>query len=203
MLCLKRACLSVAQLQLWKGFRAQNTSFSGWENRDCQIVLCLEVLKWLPVPKCNMDGHLEHPTTAAGVPPAIQYNQLLPGCIWGKAMVSLITISRGLSSIIQFCNHFVAYRQYCQMFYSCVLYPFLYHPGIKSILLDTNILVSVKAPKLREIICCFAFSAAPCLSRISSSTLSTNRSTVMPKIRLAWLAWVQSEWPVPSASSWR
>lgn len=69
-------------------------------------------------------------------------------------MVSLI---RGLSSIIQFCNHFMAYRQYCQMFYSCVLYPFLYHPGIKSILLDTNILVVSKSSKTwrNNLLLCF------------------------------------------------
>lgn len=61
-------------------------------------------------------------------------------------------LNRELSSIIQFCNHFVAYREYCQMFYLCALYPFSYHPEIKSILLDTNSLMSVKAPRPGEII---------------------------------------------------
>lgn len=33
-------------------------------------MLCSEVLKWLPLPKCNMDDHLEHSANAAGVPPS-------------------------------------------------------------------------------------------------------------------------------------
>uniref|UniRef100_A0A8C3DT04 L-lactate dehydrogenase n=1 Tax=Corvus moneduloides TaxID=1196302 RepID=A0A8C3DT04_CORMO len=106
-------------------------------------------------------------------------------------MVSLI---RGLSSIIPVLQSFCGIQAVLpDVLFMCFV-SILYHPGIKSVLLDTNILVSVKAPKLGEIICCFPFSSAPCLSRISSSTLSTNRSTVMPKIRLAWLVWVQSEW---------
>lgn len=61
-----------------------------------------------------------------------------------------MSLNTALSPVIQFCNHFVPCRQYCQTFYSCVLYPFSFHPGIKSVLLDITILVSVKAPKLRE-----------------------------------------------------
>lgn len=37
-------------------------------------MLCLEVLKWRPLPKSNMDGHLEHSTNAAGVPPSYIIN---------------------------------------------------------------------------------------------------------------------------------
>lgn len=98
---LRRACLSVEQLHLRKGSRAQSTGFSGHENADCQPTLCLEVLKWLPVPKCNMDGHLEHSTNAAGVPPSY----IISGswAVKGKATVSLNSV---LSLIIQFFSHF-------------------------------------------------------------------------------------------------
>jgi len=66
-------------------------------------MLCLEVLKWLPSPKCNMGDHLEHSANAA----TQLYNQ------WFLAVVSL---NSALSSIIQFFNDFPVYRQYCQMF---------------------------------------------------------------------------------------
>lgn len=31
-------------------------------------MLAVEALKWLPLPTCNMDDHLEHSANAAGVP---------------------------------------------------------------------------------------------------------------------------------------